>query len=131
MTAVAYFKYYHSTAEAGKCTSFRIILFKAVPHLRRLVSGILPRRPGFTPRPIHVGFVVDKVALGQVFLQVLRFPTSVSFKLIHLVTDATKSQYSLTTLKVQFGPMTSPKPHTYIRTNTWERFKAKTECYFK
>jgi hypothetical protein len=23
---------------------------------------------GFDPRPLHVGFVVDKVALGQVFL---------------------------------------------------------------
>jgi hypothetical protein len=26
-----------------------------------------------------VGFVVDKVALGQVFLQVLQFPLSISF----------------------------------------------------
>jgi hypothetical protein len=25
------------------------------------------------PRSVHVGFVVDKVALGQVFLRVLRF----------------------------------------------------------
>jgi hypothetical protein len=28
-------------------------------------------------RVIHVGFIVDKVALGQVFLQVLRFPLSI------------------------------------------------------
>jgi len=79
--AVAYFKYYRSTTEAGNCTSFGIILFKAVPRLR----------PGFNPRPIHVRFVVDKVALGQVFLQVLRFPPSVPFILTHFVTDATKS----------------------------------------
>jgi hypothetical protein len=26
-----------------------------------------PRRPGFDPGSVHVGFVVDKVALGQVF----------------------------------------------------------------
>jgi hypothetical protein len=26
------------------------------------------RRPGFNPRSVHVGFVVDKMALGQVFL---------------------------------------------------------------
>jgi hypothetical protein len=32
-----------------------------------------PRRPGFAPGSIHVGFVVDKVAVGQVFLRVLRF----------------------------------------------------------
>jgi hypothetical protein len=30
------------------------------------------RRPGFDPRSVHVGFVVDKVALGQVFRRVLR-----------------------------------------------------------
>jgi hypothetical protein len=29
--------------------------------------------PGFMPGTVHVGFVVDKVALGQNFLQVLQF----------------------------------------------------------
>jgi hypothetical protein len=32
-----------------------------------------PRRPGFDPGSVHVGFVVDKVALGQVIPRVLRF----------------------------------------------------------
>jgi hypothetical protein len=32
-----------------------------------------PRRPGFDPGSVHVGFVVDKVALEQVFPRVLRF----------------------------------------------------------
>jgi hypothetical protein len=41
--------------------------------LRSLVAGLAPRRPRFAPGSIHVGFVVDKVALGQVFLRVLRF----------------------------------------------------------
>jgi hypothetical protein len=45
----------------------------AVPCLRRLVAGLSPRRPGFDPGSVNVGFVVDKVALGQVFLRVLRF----------------------------------------------------------
>jgi hypothetical protein len=35
---------------------------------------LLPRSPGFAPGSTHVGFVVDKVVLGQVFLRVLRFP---------------------------------------------------------
>ena len=39
----------------------------AVSWLRRLVAGLSPRRPGFDPGSVHVGFVVDKVALGQVF----------------------------------------------------------------
>jgi hypothetical protein len=45
----------------------------AVPWLRRLVAGLSLRRPGLAPGSIHVGFVVDKVAVGQVFLPVLRF----------------------------------------------------------
>jgi hypothetical protein len=39
----------------------------AVPWLRRLVSGLSLRRPGFNPGSVHVGFLVDKAALGQVF----------------------------------------------------------------
>jgi hypothetical protein len=38
-----------------------------VPLLRRLVAGCPPRRPGFSIRLIHVGFVLDKVTLGLVF----------------------------------------------------------------
>jgi hypothetical protein len=38
-----------------------------VPWLRRLAAGLPPRRPGFDPGSVHVGFVVEKVALGQVF----------------------------------------------------------------
>ena len=49
----------------------------AVPWLRRLVAGLSLRRPEFDPRSVHVKFVVDKVALRQVFLWVLRlFPVS-------------------------------------------------------
>jgi hypothetical protein len=48
--------------------------------LRSLVAGLSPRRPGFALRSIHVGFVVDEVALGQVFLRVLPFPpVNISF----------------------------------------------------
>jgi hypothetical protein len=37
------------------------------------VTCLSPRRPRFDPRSVHVGFMVDKVALGQVFLRVFRF----------------------------------------------------------
>jgi hypothetical protein len=40
---------------------------EAVPWLRWLATGLSPRRPGFAPRSIHVGFVVYKVTLEQVF----------------------------------------------------------------
>jgi hypothetical protein len=42
--------------------------------LRRLVAGLLPRTSEFSPRSVHVRFLVDKVALGHVFLWVVRFP---------------------------------------------------------
>jgi hypothetical protein len=51
---------------------------KAVPWLRRLVAGLSLSRPGSDPGSVHVGFVVEKVALGQVFPRVLRF-SPVSF----------------------------------------------------
>jgi hypothetical protein len=44
-----------------------------VPPLRLLVAGLSLRRPGFDHRSVHVWIVVDKVALGQVLLRVLRF----------------------------------------------------------
>jgi hypothetical protein len=40
---------------------------KAAPLLRRLVAGLPPRRPRFELGSGHVGFLIDEVALGQVF----------------------------------------------------------------
>jgi hypothetical protein len=45
------------------------------PWLRWLVTGLSLQRPAFTPRLVHKGFVVDKVALGQVFFCVPQFFT--------------------------------------------------------
>jgi hypothetical protein len=45
-----------------------------VPQLRRLVIGLSLIRP----ESVHAGFMVDNVALGQVFLRVFRFsPVSI------------------------------------------------------
>jgi hypothetical protein len=58
---------------------------KAVAWLRSLVAGLSLWRPSFDPGSIHVGFVVDIVALGQVFLRVLRFsPTNIIPPLLHI-----------------------------------------------
>jgi hypothetical protein len=57
---------------------------KAVPQLRRLVAFFPPRRPGFKPGSANVRFVVDKVALGQVFSEYFGFPCQSSFhQLVH------------------------------------------------
>jgi hypothetical protein len=47
---------------------------------QRLVVRLSSLRPGFATGPINVGFVVDKVTMGQVLLLVLWFfPVSISF----------------------------------------------------
>jgi hypothetical protein len=49
-----------------------------MPWLRQLVAGLSPQRPKFAPRSIHMGFVEDRVALGQGFLLVIWFfPVSI------------------------------------------------------
>jgi hypothetical protein len=41
--------------------------------LRRLVAGLSPWRPGFVSKSVHVRFVADKVAVGQVYLLVFLY----------------------------------------------------------
>jgi hypothetical protein len=63
-------KYSYENYHCFHVNILEIIMIRAmmaVPWLRRLVTGIPPRRPGFDPGSVHVGFVVDKLALGQVF----------------------------------------------------------------
>jgi len=45
---------------------------KAVRWLRRLVAGLLPHIPVFDRRLVYVGFVVDIMAPGEVYLRKLR-----------------------------------------------------------
>jgi hypothetical protein len=42
--------------------------------LTSFAPNILSRRPGFEARSGDVGFVVDKVAMGQVFSEYFGFP---------------------------------------------------------
>jgi hypothetical protein len=51
----------------------------------KLVAGFPPWRPRFDPRSFHVGFVVDKVTLGQVFSKYFGFPCQFSLHwLLHI-----------------------------------------------
>jgi hypothetical protein len=55
-----------------------------VPWLRWLVANLLKRNPQLNPRSFHVRFVVDRVAMGQDFLRLLRFPpVSIIPSMIH------------------------------------------------
>jgi hypothetical protein len=67
---------------------------KAVSWLRRLVAGLSPRRPGFNPGSVHVGFVVDKGAPGQVFLRASVFPCQFNSTGAPLIVKAEKTSSS-------------------------------------
>lgn len=42
------------------------------------LAGLSPWRPGFSSNPVHVGFVVDNMALGQGLFRILRgFPLNI------------------------------------------------------
>ena len=64
----------------AKCGANSKEKLRAVSWLRRLDAGLSPRRGGFDPRSVHVGFVVDKLALVQVSpTEYFGFPLSISF----------------------------------------------------
>jgi hypothetical protein len=56
----------------------------ATHYLKRLVAGFPPWRPGFDLGSGQVGFVVDRVVLGQVFSEYFGVPCQSSFlQLLH------------------------------------------------
>jgi hypothetical protein len=64
--------------EAEVCSDMK--LFKLVwSKVVQLVANFSLQRSGFNPRPVHVGFVVVTVALGQIFFWMIWFTLSVSF----------------------------------------------------
>ena len=59
-----------------------VSLFKG--HIMAQAVSRQPRRPAFVSRSVHGGYVMDKVVLGWVFLQVLRFSlVSVILPMLH------------------------------------------------
>lgn len=50
-----------------------LLITMQVPVARstRVVAVFAPQRPGFEARQVHVGFVMDQVAMGQVLPRVL------------------------------------------------------------
>jgi hypothetical protein len=67
-----------STSHSAPCfqrseSADRVLASLAVLQPRRFVAGFPPWRPGVDPKLGHVGFVVDKVALGQAFSECFSF----------------------------------------------------------
>jgi hypothetical protein len=55
---------------------------ETVPQLKQLVAGFPSRRSGFSSGQ-HVGFLVDKVALGQFFSEYFGFPCQSFHQFLH------------------------------------------------
>jgi hypothetical protein len=86
---------------------------------RRLVAGFPPRRPGFEPGSGHVGFVVDKVALEEVFSEYFGFPCQFSFHpLLHI-------HYHLSSGAGTTGQLAADVPSGLSLTPTQESKKKK------
>ena len=66
--------------QAGLRASDNVLV---MPLLRRFVTGLSWRTPGSSMWPVHMGFVVDKVALGQVLSKYFRIPISVIPPMFH------------------------------------------------
>jgi hypothetical protein len=62
-----------------------------VPQLRLLAAGFPPRRSGLDPGSSHVGSMVARVALGQIFAECSSFLCLFSF-IIRPVIDAIYSR---------------------------------------
>jgi hypothetical protein len=54
----------------------------AMQKLRWLVAGFPPRRPGFASGQ-HVGFVMDKAGMGQVFSEYFSFLCQSFYQILH------------------------------------------------
>jgi hypothetical protein len=68
----------------------------------RPVFWYFESRPGLAPRSVHVGFVVDKMALGQVFSESFGFPPSVSFHRCSIFTHISSGWWTMGPLETQF-----------------------------
>ena len=77
-----------------KCSKERKVLLNwVVSWLRRLVVGLLPRRPGLDPRPVRL--VADVVALGEAVVRVLGFSAIIIFTLMLHIHSSVAILYDL------------------------------------
>jgi hypothetical protein len=62
-----------SVSQSGLFAEMKTQSLLNLKHSANQWARAMPRRPGFVPRSVHVGFEVDKVQPGQVFLRLLWF----------------------------------------------------------
>jgi hypothetical protein len=89
-----------------------------VPWLRRSVAGLSPRRTGFDPNSVYVGFVVGKVTLEQAYLPVRRYSLSVSFHHRSILIHCYQLRHARTDYRTLVDTPAGfhfPHIHTYLR----------------
>ena len=71
-------------------------------------AELLPRRAGFDRGPVYVGYVVDEVAMGKVFLQVL------IFSFVNIISPMFHNNFHLSSAvisKTSGQRLRNPEPH--------------------
>jgi hypothetical protein len=68
-----------------------------------LVAGFPPRRPGFEPGSGHVGFVIDKAVLGQIFPGYSGFLCQSFHRLLHTYDPSASLSLSLSSSSSSSG----------------------------
>jgi hypothetical protein len=86
----------------GFCLQVSLCLY-----VRWLVAGFSPRRPGFAPRSVHVGFLMDSMAQRQVF--------SCQFSLVNVIPTLLHI-HSYIIWWMDNGPVSDPVPQRHSRT---------------
>jgi hypothetical protein len=106
-------------------------MIETAPQLKRLVAGFQPRRPGFEPGSGQLGYVVDKVALGQVFPQYFGFPCQSSsrqkFSILTITWGRYNTPISQLVADVSSGPSLNSTPPHYAKL---KKNMIKTEVLF-
>jgi hypothetical protein len=91
-----------------------------------IAQAVSRRRPEFEARSSHVGCVVDKVALGQVFPEYLAFPCQLSFhQLLHIHHNLSSGAGTVSQLVADVPSGLSPTPPHETRKNLTKKFRRK------
>jgi hypothetical protein len=93
-----------------------------VPCLRSLVASLSTRRHQFNPRPVHVGFVVDKLITDQGFLLVYQRSSAINIPtLLHTHSFIYDRSYEYINYWLTVSLNTT---HTHTHTHThWRRWQ--------
>jgi len=111
--------------DEGLMVMTMLLIIQAVPWLRRLVAGLSPWRPGFSLRPVYVGFVGTQWHWYRFFSKNFSFSLSVSFHqcsaLIHLPLRICGDAVALVQIflqELQYFPVSIIPPMLHIDSST-------------